>query len=90
MAQTMLSDTEVQSALRRSVDALARMADYTLPAALDRRLLELGERKEFLGEAEHEELMALVAFTHDRTIEKLQAQIVLRELKRLLPDEGQP
>ncbi|MGL4555327.1 MAG: hypothetical protein ACRC33_29520 [Gemmataceae bacterium] len=80
----------MQSALRRGVIALTRVAEYVLPAALDRRLLDLGERKESLGPAEHEELLALIAFTHDRTIEKLQAEAARRDLLRLLPDDGRP
>ncbi len=35
---------------------------------------ELGERKEFLKQAEHDELLALVDFTRKRTIEKLEAR----------------
>jgi hypothetical protein len=66
------------------------MANYVLPPALDRRLQRLGENKEYLGAADHEELLALVTFTHERTIEKLQAELALRELQTLLSDEGQP
>ncbi len=84
-----LTDSRVQSALRHGVNALQRVADYVLPAALDRRLQTLGESKEFLGTADHEELMALVTFSHDRTIEKMQAEQALRELQSLLPTEGQ-
>lgn len=90
MTQATLDDARVQSALRRGVSALARVADYVLPAALDRRLQQLGERKEYLGAAEHEELLALVAFTHDRTIEKLQSELARRDLQQFLPDAGQP
>jgi hypothetical protein len=80
----------VQSALRHGVHALKRVASYVLPAALDRRLQALGENKEYLGAAEHEELLALVTFTQERALEKLQAELALRELQTLLPDEGQP
>jgi hypothetical protein len=90
MTLTTLADPRVQSALRDGVRALKRMADYVLPAALDRRLQSLGENKEYLGAADHEELMALVTFTQERTIEKLQAEVALRELQTLLPDEVQP
>lgn len=90
MAPTTLTDARVQSALRHGVHALKRVANNILSAALDRRLQELGENKEYLGAAEHEELLALVTFTHERTLEKLQAELALRELQTLLPDEGQP
>ena len=49
MAPTTLADSRVQSALRHGVHALKRVANYVLPAALDRRLQELGENKEYLG-----------------------------------------
>jgi hypothetical protein len=88
MTQATLDDDRVQSALQRGVSALARMADYVLPAALDRRLRQLGENKEQLGAAEHEELLALIAFTHDRTIEKLQSELARRDLLQFMPDAG--
>lgn len=90
MTSPTLSDSHVQSALRHGVHALQRVANYSLPPALDRRLQTLGESKEFLGTADHEELLALVTFTHERTIEKLQAELALRELQALLPGENQP
>lgn len=90
MTPAALTDSHVQAALRHGVDALKRVANYVLPAALDRRLQQLGEDKEYLGAAEHEELLALVTFTQERTLEKLQAELALRELQTLLPDEGQP
>jgi hypothetical protein len=88
MAPDTLTDLRVQSALRHGVHALKRVANYVLPAALDRRLKELGENKEYLGAAEHEELLALVTFTQERTLEKLQAEIALRDLQTLLSDGG--
>jgi hypothetical protein len=45
----------------------------------------LGERKEFLSQGEHEELLALVDFAHKRTIEKLEAQAALDRLRAALP-----
>ncbi len=90
MTSTTLTDARVQAALRHGVNALKRVANYVLPAALDRRLQELGENKEYLGAADHEELLALVTFTHDRTLEKLQAEVALRELQPLVPNEGEP
>ena len=90
MTPATLTDSRVQTALRHGVHALQRVANYALPAALDRRLQQLGENKEYLGVAEHEELLALVTFTQERTLEKLQAELALRELQTLLPAEGQP
>jgi hypothetical protein len=49
------------------------MAAYELDPSLRRRMHALGERKEFLSQGEHEELLALVDFAHQRTIEKLAA-----------------
>ena len=53
----------------------------TLEPSPHRRMRELGERKEFLSRAEHEELLALVNFAHKRTIEKLEAQAALDRLR---------
>lgn len=70
----------LQSALRTCERALRRMVDYRLDPALDQRLRDLGERKEGLSPAEHGELLALVAFTQQRTLEKLEAEAALQEL----------
>jgi hypothetical protein len=71
----------LRSALQTCERALRRMADYHLDPALDQRLRDLGERKEWLNAAEHEELLALVAFTQQRTVEKLEAEAALRDLQ---------
>jgi hypothetical protein len=71
----------LQSAFRTCERALRRVADYRLEPALDQRLRDLGERKEWLSEAEHDELLALVAFTQQRTLEKLEAEAALQELQ---------
>ena len=71
----------LQSAFRTCERALRRLADYCLDPALDQRLRDLGERKEWLSKAEHDELLALVAFTQQRTLEKLDAEAALRELQ---------
>lgn len=75
-----------QAALSSSVSALRRLADYTLPPELDRRILELGERKETLTDEERAELMAWVAFTQQRSVEKLEAQVALRRLATVCPE----
>ncbi len=71
----------LQAALRTCERALRRVADYRLDPALDQRLRELGERKEWLSRAEHEELLALIAFTQQRTLDKLEAEAALQELQ---------
>ena len=71
MTTVSTADPQFQSAIQACAVALHRMADYELDPPLQRRIHELGERKEFLTAAEHEELLALVDFVHKRTIEKL-------------------
>ena len=65
--------------------ALNKLAMYKLPAALDRRLLWLSENKEMLTETEREELTALIDFSEDRTVEKLQAKLMLKRLAEAWP-----
>ena len=78
-------------AIRTCRNALRRVAEYELDPQLDRWMLELGERKEFLDSNQHAEFMSLVAFTQQRTLEKLEAQLALKRLKSAypeLPDEA--
>lgn len=75
-----------QAALASSVATLRRVAGYTLPAELDRRVLDLGERKESLTEAERAELFAWVAFTQERSAEKLEAEVALHRLAVACPE----
>ncbi len=78
----MPTDTKrLQSVFRTCERALRRVADYRLDPALDQRLRDLGERKEWLSRDEHDELLALVAFTQQRTLEKLEAEAALQELQ---------
>lgn len=80
-----------QNALEASVAALRRVADYALDPALDRRVLDLGERKEFLSPDEHQELLAWVGFTEQRALDKFTAERALRRLLALRPDlDGPP
>ena len=78
-------DPQFQLAIQACAVALQRMADYELEPSLHRRMHELGERKEFLSPGEHEELLALVDFAYQRTIEKLEAQAALDRLRTVLP-----
>jgi hypothetical protein len=85
MATVSTEDPQFQRAIQACAVALRRMADYELDPSLHRRMHELGERKEFLSQGEHEELLALVDFAHKRTIEKLEAQAALDRLRTALP-----
>lgn len=76
---------EAETVLRDCVAALRAVASYRLPRALDRRFLWLSESKEELTAGEQEELQALVEFSEERTIEKLQAKLVLSRLENLWP-----
>jgi hypothetical protein len=78
-------DPKFAIAMDLCVRSLRGLADYELDESLQRRLADLGERKEFLDPAEHDELMSLVSFAEKRTEEKLQAQLALRRLGEFLP-----
>lgn len=71
----------LRSALHLCERALRRMAEYRLDPVLDQRLRNLGERKERLSPGEHEELMALIAFTQQRMLDKLEAEVALQGLQ---------
>ena len=90
MAVASSVDPRLLAALRSCVEALRPVANYKLPSALDQRMLDLGEHKEFLEPAEHEQLLALVEFAQDRTLEKLRAELALRQIEGLFPEELQP
>jgi hypothetical protein len=75
-----------EAALQSCRQVLRRVANTALDPALDRRLCDLGERKEFLSAGEHQELLALVAFTQQRTLEKLEAELALRRLQAVAPE----
>jgi len=74
------------NALRTCRSALRRVANYQLDPQLDRWMLEMGERKEFLDSSQHAELMSLVAFTQQRSLEKLEAQLALKRLESAYPN----
>jgi hypothetical protein len=57
-----------------------------LPAELDRRLLDLGERQDALTADERAELLAWVAFTQQRSADKLRAELALRRLTAAFPE----
>ncbi len=86
MATAAPTEPAWDAALASSVAALRRVAGYALPPELDRRVLDLGERKEDLTPAERAELLAWVAFTQQRSLEKLEAQAALARLAALRPE----
>lgn len=86
MPSAMLEAPEQASALRTCRQALRRIANYELDPSIDRRMLDLGERKEGLDPAEYAELLALVAFAQRRTVEKLEAQVALQRLESAYPE----
>lgn len=80
------STIDVRDAVVASALALKRAASYSLPKVLDRRILELGERKESLTAEERAELEEWVEFTQQRSIDRLDAQSALRRLASAFPD----
>jgi len=83
MSASPSSKPNMREALDSGIRALRRLADYQLPAVVQQRLLDLGERKEFLTPEELQELHVLVALSEDRSIDKLQAAIALRQLEEI-------
>ena len=79
-------DPPQEAALRTSAKALRRAAAYSLPADLDRRILDLGERKAALTPDERAELIAWVEFTQERSLEKLGSELALRRLTEAFPE----
>jgi hypothetical protein len=75
----------IDSLIQDCAATLQKMACYKLPAAMDRRLLGLSENKETLTEVERDELHALIDFSEDRTVEKLQAKVLLQRLAEAWP-----
>lgn len=74
-----------EDVLAECARALQPVASYTLEPALERKLLDLGERKEFLTPAEHAELLDLTAFARRRSIETLGAKLALKRLLENAP-----
>ena len=82
----MVSIRHLRSALKPVLSALRKLARYRLEPELDRLMLDMGERKEFLGKQEHDLLLGLVHFTERRTLEKLEATVILKELGEQFPE----
>jgi len=77
---------ELRSALDLCVSSLRRVASSDLGLGLERRLSALQERKEFLSDDEHQELLAMVRFAEARAVERLEAELALRRLREVAPD----
>ena len=86
VADAIKSAPQFETALNLCVDTLRRIAGYEIDPSMNRRMRELGERKEFLDECEHDELMMLVGFSEQRTSEKLEAQLALKRLGESVPE----
>jgi hypothetical protein len=86
LATVSAPEPQWRAALRTCRSALRRIADYTLDPALSERLQEIDERKEFPRPTERAELLALTAFTRQRTVEKLEAELALQRLDAVFPD----
>jgi hypothetical protein len=86
LATVSAPEPRVEAALRASYEALRDLAGSRLDPAIDTKMLELGERKEFLTEAEHKELMALVNFAQQRSNEKLRAELALKRIEAIYPE----
>lgn len=85
MIQGTTTRNDVESLLRDCAATLQKVASYKLPQPMDRRLIWLSENKECLSSVEQEELLALLDFSEERTIEKLQAKVVLQRLAESCP-----
>jgi hypothetical protein len=88
MTTLAIDELQVRAALETCATSLNKLAGYQLEPALQRRLDDLGARKEFLDPAEHDELLALVEFSQRRTIDALEAQLALRRLREAFPNAG--
>jgi hypothetical protein len=85
MAAVSIDHAQLQATLQTCAATLRKLAEYQLDPLLDQRLHQLGEQKEFLSQAEHEELLALVDFVQKRTLEKLEARVALESLHLTFP-----
>ena len=79
-------NVEFEAALDQCVAALRKTANLELSSKLEDRLCDLNERKEFLSQQEHEQLLLLVDVMHLRSIEKIEAQLALKRLRNILPE----
>jgi len=78
-------DSRTQDALTTCIAALNKLATYQLEPPLQRRLDDLGARKEFLEPTQHAELLALVDFSQRRTIDALESRLALARPRDAFP-----
>ena len=90
LTDTVRSEPGFEDALGLCVGSLQRIAQYELDEPVQRRMQRLGERKEFLDEEEHAELVLLVEFSERRNRERLDARLALNRLGAVLPDLVKP
>lgn len=81
-----LTEPAQLAAVSKSLATHRRVAAYTLPPALDAKLLDLSERKESLTPDERAELLGLVAFTQARSVEIAEAELAIRRLTDAYPE----
>lgn len=86
MATLSALDPQVEAALKSAYEALHEIAAYRLDPKIDDLMLELGERKEFLDEEQHNHLLALVDLTQRLTLEKLCAELASKRIRAVCPD----
>jgi hypothetical protein len=79
---------QLRSALEGSLAALQRLADSQLPAPVERRMQDLGERQETLNAEEREEYAGLVEFWRQRILEKAEAAAALKRIREAAPELG--
>lgn len=72
--------SEFEAALGSGMKALSQIAEYELEDGIQERMRDLGERKDLLSESERNELTALLNFAQRRQIEKLEAEVALKQL----------
>ncbi len=86
IAKAKRDTSDMNQLLRECVATLQSVANYRLPAAMDKRLLWLAENKEQLNDAERQELLALSEFAEQRMLEKIQSQAILQRIIAAIPD----
>lgn len=86
MATVSSLDSQAVSALTACVEILRGLAEYELDPDVAIYIRDLGERKEFLNEEEHKGLLAFVALTQERTLDKLKAKVALTKLRDAIPE----
>jgi hypothetical protein len=85
-ASACVLNPQLRDALQVCVNTLGHLSPLELDPPLNRRMLDLGERKESLTESEYEELLSLISLSERRTREKREAELALRRLQEVVPE----